>query len=402
MGIIRGIIGLAFIAVLSLLLSSDRSKITSRIKQIAIMIALQLVLTFVCLRTTFGITLLENISNFMSWLIGQAQAGVDFVFGGIKIEGGFVFFFNVLLPLVFMSALIGILDYIKVLPFFMKWIGIGINKLTGVGELESQFAIATTLLGQPAGYLTITEPIKKIDQQRMFTLVMSATSTTGASMLAAYMELVKGEYVVVAVLLNIFSGFIISSIINPYDPQEKEAQLVGVNEELEDIEAEKTNFFDMLGTYISNGFNLACAVAGVLVGFIALIAFLNNSLEILIGITFTDIMGYVFSPIAFAIGVPNEDIVNVGGIMATKLFTNELVAMNELNNVISSLSAKSIAMISAYLISFANFGSIGIVTGALKAIDERQAKNISELSMKLIGGATLASLLTATIVGFFF
>jgi nucleoside transport protein len=408
MSIIRGIIGLAVIFGLGFLLSSNRKHI--RFKNIGIMVALQLIISFLCLHTTGGVTVLAGISDFFSWLMAQAAGGVQFVFGGITLDkGGFVFFFNVLLPIVFISALVGILNYFKILPFVIKWIGWGINKITGMGELESYFSVSTAILGQPEVFITIKEQISKLSPRQLYTICASAMSAVSAAMLASYMSMVEGKFVVVAVFLNIFSALIISCVVNPYEPSEegvnKKEEIVENTENAEAVSVEKVEkepFFQVLGEYILDGFHLAVTVAAMLIGFVALVTFLNNCFDFFFHITFTQILGYVFSPIAFAIGVPAEDIVKIGSVMATKLITNEFVAMGDLANVAKSLSPKSLAMISTYLISFANFGTLGIVSGSIKAIDPAQGKTVAKYSLKLLAGATMASLLTATIVGLFF
>ncbi|AMB99907.1 pyrimidine nucleoside transporter NupC [Aerococcus urinaehominis] len=405
MGIIRNLIGLVLIFAGAYALSMQRDNVKSRLKNIAIMFVLQLVIAFVSLRTSVGIAVLEGISAFFSWLIGQAQGGIQFVFGGFELGEGGVFFFNVLLPIVFISALIGILDYIKVLPFFMKWIGFAINKLTSVGELEGQYAIATTLIGQPAAYVTIADQIKQMSGRRLFTILMSSCSTVAASTFAAYMEMVPGEFVVVAVFLNIFSGFIISSLMNPYDITAEDELLAkaGVASESQEVdELDKPNFIGVISEYITNGWNLALIVAAMLIGFVSLITFLDASFAGLTGMTFTQIMGYIFSPIAFAIGVPTDDIVQVGSVMATKLLTNEFVALGQAGDLMNNISPKAMAMLSTYCISFANLGTLGIVTGGIKAISEEKARHVAGFAGKLLIGATLASLLTATIVGLFY
>jgi nucleoside transport protein len=211
------------------------------------------------------------------------------------------------------------------------------------------------------------------------------------------MTMVPGQFVVVAVFLNIFSALIISCIVNPYDPKEVNIGKI----EMENDE-EKEPFFQVLGTYILDGFKLAVIVAAMLIGFISLVTLLNNSFDYLFSITFTEILGWVFSPMAFLIGIPFDEMVKVGGIMATKLITNEFVAMGELAKVAETLSPKAHAMISTYLISFANFGTLGIVSGSIKAIDMNQGKIVAKHSIKLLVGATMASMLTATIVGLFF
>ena len=401
MGIIRNLIGILVILALAALLSYDRSKITSKIKNIAMMFVAMLVLTFICLRTSAGITALEGISNFFSWLIAQAQGGISFVFGGIVIEeGASVFFFNVLLPLVFISALIGILNYIKVLPFIMKWVGKGINFITGMGEVESQFAISTAVLGNTSAFISIKEIIQGMDPRSLFTICLSGMSAVGASTLAAYMQMIPGEYVVVAVFLNIFAALVITSIMNPYEAEEVET---GEEFELLEESAEdKGNFFDMLGSYITDGFNLAIIIAAMVIGFVSLITFLNSIVEGIFGITFTETMGYVFSPLAFIIGIPSEDIVKAGSLMATNLLTNEFVAMGEFQSLLGGASAKTQAMVATYLVSFSNFGTMGITLGAIKGISEKQSKVLSQSLVKVLLGSILSSLLVASVVGLFF
>ncbi|GKQ42129.1 pyrimidine nucleoside transporter NupC [Companilactobacillus sp. RD055328] len=397
MSIVRGLIGLSFIFVLGFLVSSNRKKI--RFKQMGVMLGLQLIISFLCLHTSGGESMLAGISNFFSWLMSQAEGGVNFVFGGIAItKGSSVFFFNVLMPIVFISALVGILNYIKVLPFIIKWIGIIINKITGMGELESYFSVSTAVLGQPEVFLTIKEQIPRLSPRQLYTICASSMSAVSAAMLASYMSMVDGKFVVVAVFLNIFSALIISCVVNPYDPKEEgfETKEDGV------VQKEREPFFQMLGEYILDGFHLAITVAAMLIGFVALVTFLNNVFMYFFGFSFTHVLGYVFSPIAYLIGVPGQDIVEIGGVMATKLITNEFVAMGELAKIAQSLTPKGLAMISTYLISFANFGTLGIISGSIKAIDAKQGKIVAKYSLKLLLGATMASLLTATMVGFFF
>lgn len=397
MSIIRGIVALLLIFIIAILFCKNRKAI--RYKNVILMIIVQLALTFLLLQTNVGLSILSSVSSFFTWLIAQGMAGVDFVFGGIAIENGAsVFFLNVLMPLVFISALIGILNHFGILSFIVKWTGWAINKITGMGELESYVPVATTLLGSPQVFITIQNQIKKLNSQQLFTVCLTVISSISASMLASYMTMIEGKYVVIAVFLNLFSGLVISALMNPYtEASEMNDQTI----ETEQVE-EKIPFFQMLGNYISSGFNLAIIVAAMVIGFISLISFLNNTLAAICGITFTDVMGYVFSPIAYMIGIPSEDIINIGGIMATKLLTNEFVAMGKVAELSSTLATKSIAMISVYLVSFVNFGTLGIISGAIKSIDDSKASIVAKFSLKLILGGTLAGLLSATIVGIFF
>lgn len=388
------ITGLLLVFGIGWLVSSDRKNI--KYKRMGILFSLQLVISFLCLNTSGGVKTLAGISNFFNWLMGQAAGGVDFVFGGLMIKpGSSVFFLSVLMPIVFVSALVGILNYIKVLPFIIKWTGWALNKVAHMGELESYFAISTAILGQPEVFLTVKNQIPKMNERRLYTICASAMSAVSAAMLASYMKMIPGKFVVVAVFLNILSALIVSCVINPYDTDS--------NDELVQIEkGNKEPFFQVLGNYITDGFNLAITVGAMLIGFVALVTFLNNSFLAIIHVSFTTLIGYVFAPIAFLMGVPNDDIVKVGSLMATKLITNEFVAMGTLHGMAAGLSAKANAIISAYLVSFANFGTVGIITGSIKSISEKQGGYVAKFSMKLLLGATLASILTGTIVGLYF
>ncbi|KRM95658.1 NupC/NupG family nucleoside CNT transporter [Loigolactobacillus rennini] len=386
--------GLALVFLIGWLISSDRKHI--RFASIGRLFVLQLIISFICLNTSGGIKALKGISGFFNWLMQQAAGGVDFVFGGLMIKpGGSVFFLNVLMPIVFISALVGILNYIKVLPFIIKWTGWAINKVSEMGELESYFAVSTAILGQPEVFLTVKEQIPKLTEQRLYTICASAMSAVSAAMLASYMKMVPGKFVVVAVFLNILSALIISCIVNPYVPQ-KNDQLVQVKK------GNQEPFFQVLGNYIIDGFQLAITVGAMLIGFVALVTFLNNTFLALINVSFTELIGYIFAPIAFLMGVPQQDIVKAGSLMATKLITNEFVAMGTLHGMAAGLSAKANAIISAYLVSFANFGTVGIITGSIKSISAKQGGYVAKFSLKLLLGATLASILTGTIVGMYF
>jgi len=155
----------------------------------------------------------------------------------------------------------------------------------------------------------------------------------------------------------------------------------------------------MLGEYIMDGFKVAIIVGAMLIGFVALMDLINSLFDMIIGVSFQEILGYIFAPIAFLMGIPWADAVSAGGIMATKLVTNEFVAMINLGDVSESMSERTLGIISVFLVSFANFSSIGIISGAVKGLNERQGNVVARFGLKLLYGATLVSILTAIIVG---
>ncbi|CAN7358054.1 NupC/NupG family nucleoside CNT transporter [Peribacillus frigoritolerans] len=384
------ILGLLIVFGLAILVSSDRKKV--KIKPIILMVVIQLVLTYLLLNTKFGLVIINSIADGFGKLLEWANEGITFVFGGIVNEGASPFFLNVLLPIVFISALIGILQHFKILPFIMKWIGFVLSKVNGMGKLESYNAVASAIVGQSEVFITLKKQLGAIPPSRMYTLCASAMSTVSMSIVGAYMTMIEPKYVVTAIVINMFGGFIIASIINPYTVTDEE-DILPVEEG-----AEKQSFFEMLGEYIMDGFKVAITVAAMLIGFVALIAGINSVFDMIFGISFQDIMGYIFAPFAFIMGIPISETVTAGGIMATKLVTNEFVAMLSLGEASAALSERTIGIVSVFLVSFANFSSIGIIAGAVKGLHEKQGNVVARFGLKLLYGATLVSILSAIIV----
>ncbi len=382
--------GLLLVFTLALLMSKNKKEI--KYKYIAIMLIIQFLLAALLLNTTVGYVLIKGITKVFDHLLSYANAGISFVFGGLANEGESPFFLAVLLPIVFISVLIGILQHFKILPFLMKWVGLFLSKVSGMGKLESYNAVASAMVGQSEVFITVKKQLDKIAPQRMYTLCASAMSTVSMSVVGAYMTMIEPKYVVTAIVLNLFGGFIIVSIINPYTVDEKEDILTIEDEQ-------KQAFFQMIGEYIMDGFKVAIIVGAMLIGFVALMDLINSLFDMIIGISFQEILGYIFAPVAFLMGIPWADAVAAGGIMATKLVTNEFVAMINLGDVAESMSERTLGIISVFLVSFANFSSIGIISGAVKGLNERQGNVVARFGLKLLYGATLVSILTAIIVG---
>ncbi|HHC9577932.1 TPA: NupC/NupG family nucleoside CNT transporter [Staphylococcus aureus] len=403
MHILIGIIGIIFFLALAFLFSSDRKNI--RWKYVGILLAIQLIFAFILLKTTMGIKVIGGISNGFNYLLLKASDGVNFVFGGIQYIDPKQppFFFSVLLPIVFISAIIGILQYTKILPLIINVLGFLISKINGMGRLESYNAVAAAILGQSEVFISIKKQLPYIPKQRLYTLTASAMSTVSASIIGAYFTLIEPKYVVTAVVLNLFGGFIIASIINPYKVNEEDDKLL-----VEETEERQQSFFEMLGEYILDGFKVAVIVGAMLIGYIAIIALLNGIVSSIfstvsggaISWDFQTLIGFVFAPFAFLVGVPWQDAVQAGSVMATKLLSNEFVAMQALGKL-SDLSEHAKGVTSVFLVSFANFSSIGIISGAIKSLNDKKGDTVARFGLKLLFGATLVSFISAAIAGFF-
>ncbi|ATX96272.1 MULTISPECIES: nucleoside permease NupC [Citrobacter] len=392
--VLHFVLALAVVAILALLVSSDRKKI--RIRYVIQLLVIEVLLAWFFLNSNVGLGFVKGFSEMFEKLLGFANEGTNFVFGSMNDQGLAFFFLKVLCPIVFISALIGILQHIRVLPVIIRAIGYLLSKVNGMGKLESFNAVSSLILGQSENFIAYKDILGKMSRNRMYTMAATAMSTVSMSIVGAYMTMLEPKYVVAALVLNMFSTFIVLSLINPYrvDASEENIQMSNLHE--------GQSFFEMLGEYILAGFKVAIIVAAMLIGFIALIAALNALFATVTGwfgysISFQGILGYIFYPVAWVMGVPSSEALQVGSIMATKLVSNEFVAMMDLQKIASTLSPRGEGIISVFLVSFANFSSIGIIAGAIKGLNEEQGNVVSRFGLKLVYGSTLVSVLSASI-----
>lgn len=403
LSILLGIIGIAFTLFLAWLASSNRKIAFKHWKNILVLLAIQLFFAFLLLSTGAGQAVIEVLAGAFNVLLGFAAEGVAFVMGDLTTlpdgSPADVFFFNVLLPIIVISALIGILQFTKILPLVIRGLGILLTKITGMGYLESYNGAASMILGQSEVFISLKNQLAKLPTHRLYTLSAQSMGSVSLSIVGSYMTMLEPQYVVTAIVLNLFGAYIIVHVINPYELTEEEEATTDIGENPDDGKS----FFQILGDYIMDGAKVAMTVAAMLIGYIALIAILNEAFLLIPGvsITFQDVLGYIFMPIAFLIGVPWAEAQEAGSFMATKLITNEFVAMLEFTAVADELSRKSQAMISVFLVSFANFSSIGIIAGSVKGLHNESGDKVAKFGLKLVYGASLVSLLTSTMVGFF-
>ncbi|ECN3724201.1 nucleoside permease NupC [Salmonella enterica subsp. enterica serovar Typhimurium] len=385
--VLHFVLALAVVAVLALLVSSDRKKI--RIRYVIQLLVIEVLLAWFFLNSDVGLGFVKGFSEMFEKLLGFANEGTNFVFGSMNDQGLAFFFLKVLCPIVFISALIGILQHIRVLPVVIRAIGFLLSKVNGMGKLESFNAVSSLILGQSENFIAYKDILGKMSRNRMYTMAATAMSTVSMSIVGAYMTMLDPKYVVAALVLNMFSTFIVLSLINPYvvDASEENIQMSNLHE--------GQSFFEMLGEYILAGFKVAIIVAAMLIGFIALFATVTGWFGY--SISFQGILGYIFYPVAWVMGVPSSEALQVGSIMATKLVSNEFVAMMDLQKIASTLSPRAEGIISVFLVSFANFSSIGIIAGAIKGLNEEQGNVVSRFGLKLVYGSTLVSVLSASI-----
>lgn len=393
MSILIGVIGLLLVFGLAFLLSNDKKNVN--FKSIGTMIALQLVLTGVLLGTTVGLKVIEFISNGFSYLTEYGMEGINFVMGGWYDVESAPFFINVLLIIVFTSTVLSVLTHIKFLPLAIKYIGGLLSKITGLPKVESFNAVNSIFFGQSEALLAVKEHLPHLTKNRLFVITTSAMASVSAAIVASYMTMLPPKYVLVAMVLNMFSALIITSLMTPVKKDDNDKDV-----DIEEMVTTK-NIFDAISQGALDGGKVALIVSAMLIAYLGLLALVNGVLGGIIGIDLTTIMSYVFAPIAFIMGVPANEIMQVGSVMGTKLVANEFVAIMQLQPILDTLSIKAQGIISTFLISFSAFGSIGIISGSVQAINGAKAKEVSSFGLKMLLAATLASVVSGTIVGLF-
>ncbi|WP_027963801.1 NupC/NupG family nucleoside CNT transporter [Halalkalibacillus halophilus] len=397
MDIILGIIAIAATLGLAMLMSNNRTKIP--FKGIGIMIAFQLVITAFMFNTEIGRIIIEGIAAVFEKLIEFGRNGVEFVVGGIAMtnpDDPNVFFFDVLLIIIFFATILSVLTYLKILPFFIKYIGGGLSKITGLPKIESFNGVNSMFFGQSEALIAIKSQFHRITENRLYIVSASAMGSVSASIIGAYMTMLPPEFVLVAIPLNMFSALIIASIIAPPVVTEEDDEV-----DIKNV-SESKSVFEAMANGAMDGGKIALIVATMLIAFLAALEMVNFAVgAIFPGGSLELFLGYLFVPLTFLMGIAPGELVEAGSLMGLKVVTNEFVAMLQFLEVMDEMSDKTVGIVSVFLTSFANFGSIGIIAGTVAGIDSVKGKMVSRFGMKLLVGATLASILSATIAGLF-
>ncbi|MCM3586774.1 NupC/NupG family nucleoside CNT transporter [Mesobacillus maritimus] len=404
MNYIWGLLGIITVFVIAFLLSSNRKAINLR--TVLGGLAIQFIFAFIVLKWELGRSALQQISMGVQNVIDYANEGVAFLFGGVfQAENiGHIFAFQVLPIVIFFSSLISVLYYLGIMQWVIKIIGGGLSKLLGTSKAESLSAAANIFVGQTEAPLVIKPYIKILTQSELFAVMVGGLASVAGSVLVGYSLLgVPLEYLLAASFMAAPAGLVLAKIMMP----ETEKVTDTSNIEMED-DKENANVIDAAANGAAVGLQLALNIGAMLLAFIALVALINGILGGIAGwfgfegVTLQTILGYVFAPLAFAVGVPWEEAVKAGGFIGQKLVLNEFVAYADFAPQIPELSEKTVAVVSFALCGFANLSSLGILLGGLGNLAPERRSDIAHMGMKAIAAGMLASLLSAAIAGMLF
>ncbi len=404
LNILWGLAGIVVVLGIAFLLSSAKKSIKPR--TILGGLAIQVLFAFIVLKWEVGREALLGLTNLVQSMISYANEGIAFVFGplGDAENGvGFVFAFQVLVIIIFFSSLISVLYYLGIMQIIIKIIGGGLSKLLGTSKAESVSAAANIFVGQTEAPLVVRPFISKMTQSELFAVMTGGLASVAGSVLVGYALLgVPLEYLLAASFMAAPAGLIMAKMMMP-----ETEEVDDTNFEMEK-DTNSVNVIDAAANGASDGLRLALNVGAMLIAFIALIALINGILGFFGGLVGAPnlslelILGYIFSPLAFAIGVPWVEAVQAGSFIGQKLVLNEFVAYSSFAPEIANLSPKTVIVVSFALCGFANLSSMAILLGGLGALAPNRRSDIARLGIRAVAAGTLASLLSAAIAGMFF
>ncbi|MFC0187702.1 NupC/NupG family nucleoside CNT transporter [Fictibacillus aquaticus] len=402
MSILWGIGGMLVILGIAYLLSSNKKAINWRTVLGAL--AIQVSFALIVLKWETGKKALQAVSTGVSNVVSYANEGITFLFGSmIPEEGkGFIFAFQVLTVIIFFSSLISVLYYLGIMQWVVRILGGALSKFLGTSKAESMSATANIFLGQTEAPLVIRPYMSRLTKSELFAVMVGGLASVAGSVLVGYYLLgVPLNYLIAASFMCAPAGLVMAKLMMP---ETEEPETMG--EIKLERDEDTVNVIDAAARGASDGLQIALNVGAMLLAFIALIGLLNGILGGIGGwfgadITLQSILGYVFAPIAFVIGVPWDEAIKAGTFIGQKFVLNEFVAYSEFAPKIPELKDKTVAIVSFALCGFANLSSIAMLIGGLGSMAPSRRQDIAKLGMKAVIAATLANLLSGAVAGMF-
>ncbi|WP_215747816.1 nucleoside transporter C-terminal domain-containing protein [Gluconobacter sp. P1C6_b] len=399
--ILRVLVGMAGLLILGALLSTNRRAIDWSLVGRALL--LQVLIAAVVLWVPAGAHGLHVVSDAVTKVLSFGDVGSAFLFGGLvgpKMNGlfgndSFVFALKVLPEIVYVAALLGLLQHWGVLQFLSKLIGGALSRVLGTTGLESFSAVLTIFLGQSEMPIALQTCLAEMSEGELATVLCSGTSSIAGSVLAGYASLgVPMENLLAASFMAIPGGLLFSRILFP-GPRRSDAQIAGADHG-------HHSMFEAIADGAMNGAKIAVAVGSVLIAFVGLIALANGILSA-VGLSLAQILGTVFAPFAWLLGVPWSECVVAGGLLGQKIAFNEFVAYVNLSPLIHAhaLSQRTITILSFALCGFANISTIGILIGAFGSAEPRRRTDVASLAVRAVAAGTLSNAMSAVIAGLF-
>ncbi|MGO2332887.1 MAG: NupC/NupG family nucleoside CNT transporter [Pseudoalteromonas nigrifaciens] len=397
------VVGMFVLLAIAFAASTNRKAI--KLRTVGIAFAMQVIIGGFVLFFDAGKNALASVSSAVSSVIGFANDGISFLFGPLASQDtlGFIFAIQVLPVIVFFSALVAVLYHLGIMAWVIKILGGGLQKLLKTSRTESLSATANIFVGQTEAPLIVKPFIATMTKSELFAVMVGGLATVAGSVMAGYVIIgIDLKYLISASFMAAPGGFLMAKMIVPETetPKDNLADL--------DLDDEKpVNVIDAAASGAASGMHLALNVGAMLLAFVALIALLNGLLGGIGGwfdyptLTLQEILGYVFAPVAWLLGVPWNEAILAGSFIGQKLVVNEFVAYLDFINYRDTLSAHTQAIVTFALCGFANLSSIAILLGGLGGMAPSRRKDIARLGLRAVLAGSMANLMSAAIAGFF-
>ena len=398
-----GILGIIVLLGIAFLLSNNKTLINKNI--IFWGLGLQISFAIIILKTSFGKALFFYFNILIVKLISFADAGSDFLFTSFIPEVGYDqalinFAFRALPVIIFFSSLIAATYHIGVIQIIIKNIANVMEKTMKTSGAETLSISANIFVGQTEAPILIRPYISKMTNSELMTVMVGGFSTVAGSVMALYVTWLNNipeiaGHLLAASVMSAPAALMVAKIIYP---ETKSYQIIHSNSIK--LKSKDNNLVDAIGRGATEGLKLAANVAAMLIAFISLVAMINFILGLL-GTSMQEMLGLLFKPLAWTMGIPWADAKIVGTLMGEKIVLTELIAFRDLSDYVSNntISERSVIIASYALCGFANFGSIGIQLGGIGSMAPKRKKDLSKLVFKAMLGGAIASWLTASIVG---
>ena len=405
---LTGILGIAFILGLGIALSRNRRAISRRM--VAWGLGLQLAFAIFVLRVPFGQKLFAALGEVVKKILSFSYVGSEFVFGEIGKQHsslGVIFAFQVLPAIIFVSALFAILYYLGVMQLVVKAFAVVMNKVMGASGAESLNVAASIFMGQTEAPLTIRPFLAGMTQSELMTVMTAGMAHVSGSIMAAYIAFgIEARHLLTAVIMTAPGTIMMAKILEPETATPQTLGGIKV-----DIPRTDVNVVDAAARGTTDGLYLMLNVIAMLISFIALIALVNGLFGWIHGLHFWTIdfswfpadiqtvLGWIFRPIAWVMGVPWHDSGTIGGLLGTRMVLNEFIAYAQLGPLRGQLDPVSFTIATFALCGFANISSVGIQIGGIGALVPDRKHDLARLGFRAMIAGTLANFLSATLAG---
>ena len=413
MQVLMSLVGMVVILGIAYLLSDNRKAI--KLRTVGGAFAIQALLGAFVLYLPFGQTVLSGMTNGVQAVLNYASDGIGFVFGDLaNFKVGFIFAIHVLPVIIFVAALVAVLYHLGVMQKVIGVIGGGLQKLLGTSRTESLSAAGNIFVGHTEAPLLVRPYIAKMTQSELFAVMVGGLASVAGAVMAGIASMgVDLQYLIAASFMAAPGGLLMAKIIKPETEVPHDSA-----EALEDADEEKpANLFDAAAGGAASGLKLAAVIGAMLLAFISLISMTNGIMGWIGGfvgqpdLTVEMILGYLFSPLAFIIGVPWSEALSAGSFLGQKVVLNEFVAFSNfathvdpeaaLAAGVEVFSEHTQAVMTFALCGFANLSSIAILLGGLGSMAPSRRGDIARFGLKAVAAGTLSNLMSATIAGLF-